>query len=78
MAEPSEKLYLSSSLSYHMLIAVRSLMLFPALGWMLCMVAATTVFKFSLVRRDSNRSQLLLLGKFEYGGGPIFKVVLEC
>ena len=23
-------------------------------------------------------SQLLLLGKFEYGGGPIFKVVLEC
>ena len=23
-------------------------------------------------------SQLLLLGKFEYTGGPIFKVVLEC
>ena len=23
-------------------------------------------------------SQLLLFGKFEYGGGPIFKVVLEC
>ena len=23
-------------------------------------------------------SQLLLLGKFEYDGGPIFKVVLEC
>ena len=23
-------------------------------------------------------SQLLLLGKFEYGGGPIFKEVLEC
>ena len=23
-------------------------------------------------------SQLLLLGKFEYSGGPIFKVVLEC
>ena len=23
-------------------------------------------------------SQLLLLGKFQYGGGPIFKVVLEC
>ena len=23
-------------------------------------------------------SQLLLLGKFEYVGGPIFKVVLEC
>ena len=26
----------------------------------------------------SYKSQLLLLGKFEYGGGPIFKVVLEC
>ena len=25
-----------------------------------------------------NTTQLLLLGKFEYGGGPIFKVVLEC
>ena len=24
------------------------------------------------------KSHLLLLGKFEYGGGPIFKVVLEC
>ena len=23
-------------------------------------------------------SHLLLLGKFKYGGGPIFKVVLEC
>ena len=27
---------------------------------------------------DGDMSQLLLLGKFEYGGGPIFKVVLEC
>ena len=26
---------------------------------------------------DGGMSQLLLLGKFEYGGGPIFKVVLE-
>ena len=26
----------------------------------------------------SGMSQLLLLGKFEYTGGPIFKVVLEC
>ena len=25
-----------------------------------------------------NMTQLLLLGKFEYDGGPIFKVVLEC
>ena len=27
---------------------------------------------------DFDRTQLLLLGKFEYTGGPIFKVVLEC
>ena len=27
---------------------------------------------------DDYMSQFLLLGKFEYGGGPIFKVVLEC
>ena len=27
---------------------------------------------------DLNMRQLLLLGKVEYGGGPIFKVVLEC
>ena len=26
---------------------------------------------------NGDKSQLLLLGKFEYGGGPIFKVVLE-
>ena len=25
-----------------------------------------------------DKTQLLLLGKFEYTGGPIFKVVLEC
>ena len=27
---------------------------------------------------STDMSQLLLLGKVEYGGGPIFKVVLEC
>ena len=27
---------------------------------------------------EKHMSHLLLLGKFEYGGGPIFKVVLEC
>ena len=32
--------------------------------------------EISLVELDM--SHLLLLGKFEYGGGPIFKVVLEC
>ena len=54
MLDPKEKLYLWSSLWYHMLIAVKSLMLLPALGWMLYMVAATTVFKVSLVMRYSN------------------------
>ena len=29
-------------------------------------------------RQQINMTQLLLLGKFEYTGGPIFKVVLEC
>ena len=27
---------------------------------------------------DFDMTQLLLLGKVEYDGGPIFKVVLEC
>ena len=29
-------------------------------------------------RREEGKSHLLLLGKFEYTGGPILKVVLEC
>ena len=29
-------------------------------------------------KENTYKSQLLLLGNFEYGGGPIFKVVLEC
>ena len=33
---------------------------------------------FLLMCLMMDMSQLLLLGKFEYGGGPIFKVVLEC
>ena len=35
------------------------------------------LFAMERLQRD-NKSHLLLLGKFEYGGGPIFKVVLEC
>ena len=31
-----------------------------------------------VVDEGQDMSQLLLLGKVEYGGGPIFKVVLEC
>ena len=30
------------------------------------------------MKSNLDMSQLLLLGKFEYGGGLIFKVVLEC
>ena len=30
------------------------------------------------MKKQIDMSHLLLLGKFEYGGGPIFKVVLEC
>ena len=33
---------------------------------------------FLWMEAKSDMSHLLLLGKFEYGGGPIFKVVLEC
>ena len=33
---------------------------------------------FQSEKATSDMSHLLLLGKFEYGGGPIFKVVLEC
>ena len=36
------------------------------------------VITFTLDKRKTHMSHLLLLGKFEYGGGPIFKVVLEC
>ena len=36
-----------------------------------------SVFLFSLFY-IIYMTQLLQLGKFEYGGGPIFKVVLEC
>ena len=34
------------------------------------------MFRLDLVGFDMSHSQML--GKFEYGGGPIFKVVLEC
>ena len=35
-------------------------------------------WSLAAVGEREGMSQLLLLGKFEYGGGPIFKVVLEC
>ena len=31
-----------------------------------------------LILYENHMSHLLMLGKFEYGGGPIFKVVIEC
>ena len=37
-----------------------------------------TIFGAEILHPNARMSQLLLLGKFEYGGGPIFKVVLEC
>ena len=36
------------------------------------------LFYFLKKCKNTNKTQLLLLGKVEYGGGPIFKVVLEC
>ena len=44
-------------------------------------VEQTSLHWFSIATRgatSSDMSHLLLLGKFEYTGGPIFKVVLEC
>ena len=51
----------------------------------LCNIASKNNYEF-MIDHDSNDDQndsndmshLLLLGKFEYTGGPIFKVVLEC
>ena len=34
------------------------------------------IWKRKSGKKDMSHSQML--GKFEYGGGPIFKVVLEC
>ena len=37
-----------------------------------------TISVYKKIYMVDHMSQLLLLGKFEYTGGPIFKVVLEC
>jgi len=39
---------------------------------------AMPIYVTILLNSNVFMSHLLLLGKFEYGGGPIFKVVLEC
>ena len=36
------------------------------------------IYNIDRVVYNTDMSHLLLLGKFEYTGGPIFKVVLEC
>ena len=43
-------------------------------------IQAQTIIRVFIERFECGCSttQLLLLGKFEYTGGPIFKVVLEC
>ena len=46
-----EKLYRLSNCVYQLFIAEKSLRMFPALGWMFCIVAETTVFKLWLLRR---------------------------
>ena len=56
---------------------------FPCLSCFSCLFyPSCLLFFFCLLSpmqsHVSHMTQLLLLGKFEYGGGPIFKVVLEC
>ena len=46
----------------------------PKITCLFCVSMCQTLY----VRVNVYKSHLLLLGKFEYGGGPIFKVVLEC
>ena len=36
------------------------------------------IYNIDRVVYNTDMSHLLLLGKFKYTGGPIFKVVLEC
>ena len=43
-------------------------------GKLYCKLFMTDVVAYM----EGDMTQLLLLGKVEYGGGPIFKVVLEC
>ena len=44
----------------------------------LVVVVSVPVEKELHILHILHMSHLLLLGKFECGGGPIFKVVLEC
>ena len=43
-----------------------------------CVCGRGFAFASAVSASDIDMTQLLLLGKFEYTGGPIFKVVLEC
>ena len=57
-------------------------LIFPALmrknRWQFNKAILRTAQYFSWSHILYDMTQLLLLGKFEYTGGPIFKVVLEC
>ena len=59
MAGPREKLYLPSKYLYQVLIAAESFILFPARGCMLCILAATTLLKFSVLSKDSKKTDNL-------------------
>ena len=51
------------------------------MGWVYLLLKGTSIWEPWFATSDKIQgcmSQLLLLGKFEYTGGPIFKVVLEC
>ena len=37
-----------------------------------------TNFTMNMSKDKADMSHSQMLGKFEYGGGPIFKVVIEC
>ena len=54
-----KKLYLLSSWSNHLLGAEKSLIMPPALGWMVCMVDETMVFKLWLVKRFPKKKDSL-------------------
>ena len=60
---PTEKLYLMSSSSYHMLIAVKSRTISLPLGWMLFIVAATIVDRLWLVSKDSKKTDNFALSQ---------------
>ena len=67
----------------YLIIIDQILLDYPLQIFLLCHQSSAYVWDFMETRkylgqRETDMTQLLLLGKVEYGGGPIFKVVLEC